>query len=483
MPQKHPIAAALLLFSLCIVCGAAPGLANTSSSNFRVFSSPPPAEDMILHDLRGRNISLSGLRGKAVILNFWKIDCPPCSAEKPILERIYRKYAGRGLEIVAVNLSDPADQIQAYVQRGGYSFTFAFDPSNRFSLKRHNVGPGIQTTVVVNPRSEAIYEIPGVPTTYVIDRRGHVVGNSVGMVNWEDPEMLNILESLVQPALRTASPQESAKGNTGIRTNEPNFAESAGKVGRSHETGAQVRFASAAGPEEISQFSGQGSYPATLAQQGPNYPVPVGPEVELQRPPQATTVNRPQPASRKPVASGGAKKPATDARAKQPAAAKQVKPGTTATAGRGNQSGYSVSQQQPGASPLAQTGTGAPMPQQLPPAMPYTPSPRDQAPRGPLIPDDNGAVTARIPGDYGPSGSNLPAAQQVARPNAIGGFILDSFGIMSSSRQSSRPISAQRPQVEQPTQQPANIFQQIGQDFQDLGTGIKDTFSRIIPGK
>ncbi|MBI5250844.1 MAG: redoxin domain-containing protein [Desulfomonile tiedjei] len=486
MSLNQLIAFALIsLLGLGPVCDAATGLQDSSSSNFRVLSTPPPAGDMILQDLKGRQVSLSGLRGKVVILNFWKIDCPPCSAEKPILERIYRKFSGSGLEIVAVNLTDPPDQLQVYAQRGGFSFTFAFDPSSRFSLRRHTIGPGLQTTFVVNPRSEAIYEIPGVPTTYVINRKGQVVGNSVGMVNWEDPEMSAFLQSLLQPELRTASTAVNATRAEEIRSSDPMSMERSRKLERSPEdVPPRVRFASAETPEEPpSQFPGRGPYPPATAQQGFNYPsAPVESQVQLQRPPQtARPGSQVQPGARKP-ATGVDNRPKQETAAKPPKLAKPAQPGTGAA--KRDPSVYPTAQPPQPSVPVAHTGPASPGMQPLPPAMPYSP-PRDQvATVGTVAPDDNGTVTARIPGMVG--GPHLPAAQQVTRHNPIGGFILDSFGTTNapSSAQAPRPLTVQRPQLEQPPQQqPGNIIQQIGQDFQNLGVGIKETFSRILPGK
>ena len=76
---------------------------------------------------------------------------------------------------------------------------FAFDPSNRFSVRQQALRSGTPATFVVNSRSEAIYEIPGVPTTYVINRQGQVVGNAVGLLNWEEGPLTELLESLLGP--------------------------------------------------------------------------------------------------------------------------------------------------------------------------------------------------------------------------------------------------------------------------------------------
>ena len=202
------------------------------------------------------------------------------------------------------------------------------------------------------------------------------------------------------------------------------------------------------------------------------------PPVQLQRPPQ--TINpgsQPRPVTRKP-ATAVEKKPKPEAAAKSSKTAGPAQPGTGAIK---RESSVVPSTQPPQVSiPGSQVNPGSAGPQPLPPAMPYI-LPRNQVQTGPIVPDDSGTVTARIPGNVG--GANLPAAQQVGTPNPIGGFILDSFGPMGQPRPTPRPISVQRPQIEQPTQQPTNIIQQIGQDFQSLGEGIKETFSRMIPGK
>ena len=479
MTRKQAIVIVLLLLlAVCEFCAAATVLQDPTSSNFRFFPAPQTAGDMILQDLRGRPVSLSGLRGKVVILNFWRIDCPPCSAEKPILERIYRKHYGRGLEIVAVNFTDQPEQIQSYVQRGGFSFTFAFDPSSRFSLKRETIGPGMQTTFVVNSKSEAIYEIPGVPTTYVIDRTGRVVGNSVGMVNWEDPTVSNLLESLLQPTVRTVSAEINATEAGEMRSLKASLIDGSRKSALSPDNApARVRLAASEGPLEVpAQYPQQAPHPAATAQQG--FTGPVQSPVQLQRPPQ--TVNpgsQPHPVTRKPP-TAAEKKPKPEAATKSSKSAGPAKPVTGAIK---RESSVVPSTQPPQVSiPGSQVNPGSAGPQPLPPAMPYIP-PRNQVQTGPIVPDDGGTVTARIPGNVG--GANLPEAQQVGTPNPIGGFILDSFGPMGPPRQTPRPISVQRPQIEQPTQQPSNIIQQIGQDFQSLGEGIKETFSRMIPGK
>lgn len=63
------------------------------------------APDFTLTDLKGNTVKLSDFKGKKVMLNFWASWCPPCKAEMPYMEQIYKKYKKEDIEIVAVNLT------------------------------------------------------------------------------------------------------------------------------------------------------------------------------------------------------------------------------------------------------------------------------------------------------------------------------------------------------------------------------------------
>ncbi|MEW6114887.1 MAG: redoxin domain-containing protein, partial [Thermodesulfobacteriota bacterium] len=195
----------LLIFLLLGAASAAVSPEQLRSLNFNLYQSPCPANEMMLRDLQGRAVNLAALRGKVVILNFWRVDCPPCAIEKPILERIHRRFANRGLVIVSANLFDNESQIRSYVANCGVTFTIAHDPEKRLSIRQQTLASGMPTTFVVNSNSEAIYEVAAVPTTYVIDRNGRIVGNSLGMINWEDPPFAQLLDSLLGPPVQTAA--------------------------------------------------------------------------------------------------------------------------------------------------------------------------------------------------------------------------------------------------------------------------------------
>jgi len=466
------------------------------ASNFNLYSAPSSAGNLVLQDLNGKTVSLSGFRGKVVILNFWKIDCPPCSVEKPVLERVYRKFRERGLEILAVNLFDGHDRFRSYAQRSGFTFTFANDPAKRLTLRQQKVGTSLPTTFVMNANSEAIYEIPGVPTTYVVNRNGQVIGSSVGLINWEEAPFQELLESLL------GTPNEIVRG--------PAFDEPALQ-------GAGARFVSmneeetAAGTLLAQQVPAAQESPTVLPFQGPTRgpvagPVsqPVPPVVGGQTPPAAPAATQPaavkpqtaKPAAaaqpkKKPVQQTGLQGEKTDLRKPKPF--KPAAPGATAVqTQQGARTPLAAPAQPRPASvpvsppPLASTPGGLPT---LPPAIPYNPNAPNAPgtlPGAPIVPDENGTVTARIPGvqsNAAPlqaqsSPSSLPSAQPVGTQNPIDGFILDSFRQTAGQAQPPKPL-----RVQSEDKPAASVIDQVGRDFRQLGSGLRDTFSRILPGR
>jgi len=471
--------------------------------NLSLYPTAWPANDMNLKDLNGRPITLSSLRGKVVLLNFWKIDCPPCSVEKPILERIYRKYGGRGLEILAVNFVDEASRQLSYRREHGYSFKFAFDPDNLLSLQQQILGSGATTSFLVNSGREAIYEVSGVPTTYVIDRNGRVIGNAVGMVNWEQPVLAHFLESLLGP------PAPTLTENRPQVTNSPPYGAVAAAASMNPSVGSNPVTPGAMGSYNSPVARAQAAVSARLPIPGPQtehkptmtaQTMPQAPE-PVQEPDKSPSLIRVRPAT-PPKTAGTKKKPepagatvprTTERRTRpgagtsaatrpvaQPAPRAATPPGTTP-----------VTIPAPPISPVAPPSSSASATRALPvlpPAMPYTTS-RTTGGQPSPVPDADGNVWARVPGASGPASGTvppaqrpgppgLPSAQPLTRSNPLTGFVLDSFAGPN------RAPLPQRPTVAPQEPAPASSFLgQLSQDFQQLGEGIRDAVSRIAPGR
>jgi len=122
--------------------------------------SAPKSPDITFSDLDGHRYHLSDFRGKVVVLNFFKSDCPPCMVELRELAKLYRKYKKDGLVIVSLMVDEEGLPL----------------------LPRIVEAKGI-TYPVGLASEEAIRAFGGVyitPTTFIIDREGEVVKRLIG---------------------------------------------------------------------------------------------------------------------------------------------------------------------------------------------------------------------------------------------------------------------------------------------------------------
>lgn len=111
------------------------------------------APDFTLETLDGGQVTLSDLRGQAVVVNLWASWCPPCRAEMPALQRVYEAYRDRGLVVLAVNVTyqDSLADATAFVRQYGLTFPVALD----------------RRGLVANR-----YLLRALPSTYFVDREG-----------------------------------------------------------------------------------------------------------------------------------------------------------------------------------------------------------------------------------------------------------------------------------------------------------------------
>jgi peroxiredoxin len=110
--------------------------------------------------LDGREISMSALKGKVVLLNFWATWCPPCHTEMPRLEKeIWEKYRGDGFEMMAIAREQTSREITEYKQKYKYSFPMGPDPKREIYAKF--AGGGIPRNYVIGPDGEIVYQSVG----------------------------------------------------------------------------------------------------------------------------------------------------------------------------------------------------------------------------------------------------------------------------------------------------------------------------------
>jgi len=187
-----------LLFFGVLSCVGGPAFADdlASAANIYLFPQPYKMADLVLSNSSGKAVSLGDYRGKVVLLHFWSIRCPACRMEEPLLESMKRVFGKQGLEILGVNLVDPPSAVVNYAMRKRTPFPVLYDGGRGFNLKTVNMG-GRRTSFLVNPGREAILEVPGFPTTYIIDCKGQAVGYSVGAARWNHGSAVALIRNLI----------------------------------------------------------------------------------------------------------------------------------------------------------------------------------------------------------------------------------------------------------------------------------------------
>lgn len=156
-----------------------PPLEGVFANNFNLLDPPIPAPREAFTDLANRPVRLSDFKGRVVLLNFWATWCPPCIREMPSLDRLAARLKKDGLLVVAVSEDrGKRDVIQTFV--------------NKLGLR--NLG------VYHDPKGALArsFTITGLPTTFLIDAQGQVVGGMPGPAEWDSPEALALIRHYLQ---------------------------------------------------------------------------------------------------------------------------------------------------------------------------------------------------------------------------------------------------------------------------------------------
>ena len=164
---------------------------------FQFFKNPPIANDLKMGTLDGGVVSLSGLKGKVVVLNFWRKDCQYCGMEKGILKNMLHSMNTDDLKVVCVNLWDQPSWVMSYGKSNGGELIIASRPEGRQAVVENVVRGRLMGYYIVNEQKEAIYEIKGFPSSYVINKEGQVVAAHMGLAPWNSPPVRKWLSGLV----------------------------------------------------------------------------------------------------------------------------------------------------------------------------------------------------------------------------------------------------------------------------------------------
>ncbi len=113
--------------------------------------------DFTLWDLHGKSYTLSALRGKIVMVNFWATWCPPCRLEMPDLDKIYTRFEPQGLVILSISDED-AFKVNTFINKTTYRPPVLIDSDGAV---------------------HKLFHVEGIPKTFVFNRDGKLVAETI----------------------------------------------------------------------------------------------------------------------------------------------------------------------------------------------------------------------------------------------------------------------------------------------------------------
>ena len=163
----------LLTFCLCVgwifllPCCAKEGKAPSSTSG----------PDFTLKTLDGQEVTLSKLRGKVILLDFWATWCGPCRESIPHLVHLQKTYQEKGFEVIGMNMDKgDAETVRHFVKSMDIPYTIALTPDE---VSRN-------------------YGVTALPTTILIDKEGKIRQKFLGFTSEISKQITSLVSELLQ---------------------------------------------------------------------------------------------------------------------------------------------------------------------------------------------------------------------------------------------------------------------------------------------
>ena len=135
------------------------------------------AVDFSIKSLSGKQYNLSDFKGKVVLLNFWATWCGPCKSEVNDIDTLYRTLKDENFTVMALDIREKGKVIRKFMNKNEIDFPVYLDDTGNIASQ---------------------YGVNGIPTTFIIDPDGKVVGWAVGPRRWGSVSSVALMRSLMK---------------------------------------------------------------------------------------------------------------------------------------------------------------------------------------------------------------------------------------------------------------------------------------------
>ena len=167
-----------LLLTVALWAAASPAWADDPLAAMKIARVPPGtvAVPFELKSLDGNSVQLADMKGKVIVVNFWATWCGPCKQEMPAFERLRQKLDPERFALLTITTDLQREGIKHFLANLHVQLPVLFDDNQDVSQA---------------------YLVRALPTTVLIDGGGTLVGRAVGPREWDAPQSIHLLQSLV----------------------------------------------------------------------------------------------------------------------------------------------------------------------------------------------------------------------------------------------------------------------------------------------
>jgi thiol-disulfide isomerase/thioredoxin len=165
----------------------------SAPGNFVLRDPPAAVPALEFADGQGQKRTLADFGGKVVLLNIWATWCAPCRKEMPTLDRLQAALGGDDFKVVPLSIDrGGAERVKKFYDEIGVQHLAIYFDSSR--------------------TANNALDVFGLPATLLIDRQGRELGRLSGAAEWDAPDMITFLKSIVaKKESRLAVPQQKGR--------------------------------------------------------------------------------------------------------------------------------------------------------------------------------------------------------------------------------------------------------------------------------